>query len=932
MKSKSFNLIKIVKPILNVSFHSIFWLWNLIFLTVVGLGLLPFVGIALIVATIDGDIPFEFFISFVTLIAVPTICTLIGIFLLRKQPRELIRLFYGVEAPLFVLCLLRLFVFRELTPASTLVLGTIFLCIFAFGLELVAGYAKENKILAWLQLVAHSLMLLIGCYMGLVLLFYAVPVAFTSITYFFSFQWVEPLINSLSYIINPFTLLFFVLYLLLFVFSCTLFVGMPSAITALYLHSGQRILRAFAKQYGRNKMIQGTIAVLGVWLILFFSFNVQPQVQAFNLLDKPAQTDSDRQAILAKSNVIRRGLVNANLYPYRYLGTTKENNHIYVTYKNVFGFPDSWCQSLQNTYNELMLPFLYRGAKEDTKKASKFYAEFFDIPLQKAERQAVQHALQSTAIVDQAKAGLINIDQPRVWLRKQEVTVKPQGDWADIELYEVYENKTNDVEEIFYYFSLPESATITGLWLGDTSDRDLRYPPIVSPRGAAQTVYNSQVRRQRPVDPALLEQVGPRSYRLRAFPVPRPLRSWERIERNSNRRPTELHLWLTYKVMQQKQGWALPKLEERRNIFWTNWTKRIRNGKVEKGFNDAWLEDYIPAEPVNPTLHQVNLTDNYRISATPLTKQTASLPKNKHFALILDRSRSMSAHRQEVEETFAWLQKNLSDNDVDLYVTDSTENKAERFDDIKSFNANKITFYGSIQTKELLKEFADLRGDTKYDSIIVITDEGSYELSDDKQKIPSISAPLWLVHLGDKMPPAYDDDTLKALQDSRGGVAEDIATVMQRIAAKETLGSDVVNVVDGYVWKMEKGSAENTSETGFEPFGARQLVLGLSQKMTAKSLEQLDAIHAIAKQYGIVTPYSSTIVLVNDEQRKMLKEAEAASDRFDREVETGVENLNQPFSPTEVSGVPEPEEWMLLGIVAIGLIVVYRLRKGSLPS
>ncbi len=87
----------------------------------------------------------------------------------------------------------------------------------------------------------------------------------------------------------------------------------------------------------------------------------------------------------------------------------------------------------------------------------------------------------------------------------QQVTVKEHGDWADVELYEVYKNQTREVQEVFYSFSLPESAVITGLWLGDTNKLDQRFRFVVSPRGAAQKVYNSQVRRSRPIDPALLE-------------------------------------------------------------------------------------------------------------------------------------------------------------------------------------------------------------------------------------------------------------------------------------------------------------------------------------------------------------------------------------------------------------------------------------------
>ena len=83
----------------------------------------------------------------------------------------LMRLFYGVEAPLFLLCLIRLFVLRELTPASTQILGTVVVCVATFFLELLYGYATRHRPRAWLQMLAHSLMLLVGLYLGAVLMF-----------------------------------------------------------------------------------------------------------------------------------------------------------------------------------------------------------------------------------------------------------------------------------------------------------------------------------------------------------------------------------------------------------------------------------------------------------------------------------------------------------------------------------------------------------------------------------------------------------------------------------------------------------------------------------------------------------------------------------------------------------------------------------------
>ncbi len=928
---------KKLRLLTNTVFHSIFWIWNLLFLAVVYLGILPYVGIPLIEATFNGDVPIDFFLSLFALIAVPTVCTVIGAKYFVRQPKTLMRLFYGVEAPFFTWCLVRLFLIRELTLASSLVLGTLFICISAFTVELFAGYKYNNKLSNWLQMIAHALMLFIGVYLGVVLLFYAIPAAASIIgwigsfiIWFFSFQWVEGFVDgfweALTYGGYLWWFSFWgILFSILFGFTATLFVGMPFAVTSLYVNSGQRVLRCFAQQHGKNKTIFGGLTVVSLWIILLFSFNQQPQLKAFELLE---QLPQNRQELLASSDIIRQGLVNANLYPYRYLSTTEDNNHIYAMYNNL-GLPKSTSLFLQDRYNQLLSPFLYEGSRKDVQKSAQLYAEFFDTPLQKAERKSVRHAIQSTSIVDQAKAGLLNIDQKKVWLEKQEVTLDSHGDWADIEIHEVYQNKTNDVEEILYYFSLPETAAITGLWLGESDNLDQRFPFQVSPRGAAQEVYNSQVQRTRPIDPALLEQVGPGQYRLRAFPVP-PQLSLREI-RNSESQP-KMHLWLTYQVMKQEQSWALPKLAEKRNIFWTKNTKRIRNGKKTRSFADAWLEDFWnDNQNGNRKYHQINLEDGYTITAKPLSNRDYSLPKNKQYALILDTSYSMGSHSQEVQETFDWWQENLSNNDVDLYLTDAEAKRAKRLDNIHDLDTNKLVFFGAIQTQDMLKQFQLLRNSSDYDAVLLVTDEGSYELSSDNQDLPEIRSPLWMIHLGGKLPRAYDDATLQGIQNSNGGVASNIPTVIRRLATEEANGS---SVVDSYSWFVEQSNSQTSlTSNSIEPLAARQLVYNLSQHdKNELSLTKLDAIHQIAKDYGIVTPYSSMIVLVNDQQRELLKQAESKTDRFDREVETGAEQLNTPFTPfevPEVSGVPEPDLWMLLGIVGFALFLVFQRQKAT---
>jgi putative PEP-CTERM system integral membrane protein len=924
-----------MKRFLNILFHTIFWFWNFTFLFFVCFWLLPTIGLFLIEDTLSGLVPLQFSLAFLGLIAIPAASTFIGMRWFRKQPKQLFRLFYGVEAPLFLLCILRLFVLRELTSASFLMLMIGCICMVAFFGEIILDRQKTitpeattnpHPLITTLRLIIAPFMFFAGLYVGMLLLFFAVPIAANMIKGFFAFYWLSELRWILSYSLSQ--IFWSIIGYSLLIFSVTLFLLMPSALASLYIYTSLKIFKQSALQLRQKRALQVSIATITAWIILLASVQQQHQLKAFELLEKPANTPRERQELLNQSELIKKGLTNAYLSRYRYLSPVNKSNQIQIIYDETFGLPEGFNQFLQDRFNHLISPFLYQGSYSDADKAEKLYADFFDVPIQKGEQKAILHALQSTADRDEAKAGLLNIGQEKVWLRSQQINITEHGDWADVELYEIYDNKTTDVEEILYYFSLPESAVITGIWLGDTGNLDSRFPFQVSPRGAAQKVYNSQVRRVNPVDPALLEQVGPRQYRLRAFPVPPPLTLREK--RSEVERPTEMHLWLTYQVMRQDQSWPLPQLTEQRNIFWTNKTQRIYNGKPVKNSDENWLPATLPATtPAPQTTHTVDFEDGNRIVAQPLVNQKPVLPHGKRFAVILDTSRSMVSQRQSVINTFQWLQKqgfadsSLDNNDADLYVSATGDASPQRIDEISQFQPQQLIFYGSLQPEEMLQQFEQLKGDTAYDGIFVLTDEGSYELAKDLPDVPTPAAPLWMIHFG-KTSPAYEDSLLTAIQNGQGGVANNLPEVLQRMALKNQLGERAINVVDGYAWLSQPTTETAISNTDLTPIAARQWVQKLSREMDLQQLDQLDAIHAIAKTHKIVTPYSSMIVLVNDEQRQALKEAEAAADRFDRSVENGKENLTQPMNPLHAS-VPEPG--LVLGLMAVGFLFLIPRQK-----
>ena len=953
---KYFNRENITKVSLHLVSHLVFWVWNLVFIALMYFWLLPQVGFELIQAARTGEIDPTFTVSFVALMIVPLACTLLGFFRLRKHPILLMWLFFGVEAPLFTLCLLRLFLIRELTLATGVVLGLVVVAIAMYAIELLSGYAAYRPRLAKMQMASHSLMLLVGIYVGTLLLLYSLTamgnIAISTFTGLLGLDWgwvVSGLFEAIGYVLrHPFEAIAGLVsgtvgigFGFLGLSSILIFLAMPYVFTSLYIQAWIRIRKAFSRQYGEQKSWAITGTTLALSCLLFVLVQNQPQIKAFNLLandpaiasevsqaglaQSPEALMAARQAQIEQSAAIKSGLTNAYLYHYRYLSPWSESNYLGQMYIDTFEFSEGAAQFIQNFHNGLLSPFLYRGDRADSEKAAELYAQFFDEPIQKGEQTAIQKALEATANRDETQAGLLNVDQKVVRLASQSVSVNEQGDWATIEIQEEYENPTIEDQEIFYSFSLPESAAISGLWLG-TADNLKQFPFVVSPRGAAQKVYKAEVERakfQRPTDPALLEQVGPRQYRLRVFPIPRA---------SDDRTPGELHLTMSYQVMQQggakNPQWPLPQLTEKRNIFWTKDTDYIRESgsakRSEENWENEWFEAAIPAKRTKATSHTVMLPEGYQVTATPFTNQEQKLPTDKQFAVMVDSSYSMGEHKAALSGAIAQL--TASDNQLDFFIpiAGAIANKT-----VSAVTVDNISFYGSLQPADMLRQFAATKRNPNYDAVLLLTDEGSYELakstSEAGNELPDLAAPLWIVHVDGKLPSAYEDGLLQQLQASQGGVETDVTAALRRIALSAADG----RALDGYTWKVETAEAGDTNAKASDSMAAiaaRQLIYQQSQTLDMTQVSALDSVHAVAKQTGVVTPYSSMLVLVDERQREALRQAEADDDRFEREVEDGTDELTTPDNPMSI---PEPGQVLSLMVGAIALVLLKRKSKAA---
>jgi putative PEP-CTERM system integral membrane protein len=826
---------------------------------------------------------------------------------------------------------------------------------------------KRHPVIESLRLAMLTLMGLASLYAAAWIAFYAVPLGVEGLRALSN--WLihlpQALWNTVSSIrdtfnYSPLMVPFSVLGTILLLFTATLIVLTPIAVPVLSLRAWWRSLSGLIDRLGWLRPAVLVCAVVAASAGIFTLANRQPQRDAFALLAKPPSTPQEAKALLDRSSSLRTGLLNAYLAPFRYISSQGGVTHVSNIYEATFKMPSQQAFAVQRLYEAFASPLLYQPVDsllnnsskdplvEEPKEAAALYQRFFDETITQGERPAIVQAVRSTWSSDQAEAAWQAVDDRQVHLVRQEVALQEHGDWADLELHEVYQNQTANLQEVIYYFNLPESAVITGLWLGNSADKSQAFKFQVAPRGAAQAVYREETRVYH--DPALVEQIGPRQYRLRVYPVPQLTMTYDqKSSRTFVGDAPELHLWLSWREMADGGRWPLPHLAIKRNVYWDNATTRLVNGKSVKTNADEWMLDSIPVlKPASPSAHRVDLPGEQSILALPADQ--VSLPKlagSIRLAVVVDRSRSMQAYADQVTRSLDRLQAfSNPGKPVDVYLTASPYRGEEpSLVSLNNLDAANILYFGGQNAAELIAQFEALRGSRQYDAVLVLTDGSGYELGKSTENLSVPDTPVWLVHMSGAIPLGYDDQTLEAIQASGGGVTGDVDTALARLAVhmQSSVGKEnvVSDLLDGYLWvslptqQVDSAVPSGTTlqihnpQDGFAALAVRRLVLAEMQrhKGSIDQLETLDYLHNLATKVGIVTPYSSMIVLVNENQQLLLEELSGLEDRYQREVESLGNTTPAVASPLAFAGVPEPQEWLLMGLAAAMLVYAVLIRR-----
>ncbi len=966
-----------------------FWGWNLIFGIMVITGFVPGVLIHVVPAVLEGLIPANFFVLSVIFMLTPFVFMYVGFRQFRDRPRALFGLLYGIEWPILAMLAFRFFAVKQLTPLMTFVFVVAGIAITIYGWQLLDDRIdKRGRIPAMLRVTGLSSLLMLGLYFvsipGIMM-----PPLVRSFLYEVSWELrFFDLADLFSDIINEgadalVIIPMLIAYLTIFSLFGIALSMMPICIPVLYGRAWWRGVRAAGSRLGWL-LTAGMTGLTAVALIFTFTtLSNQPQLDAHQLLLEPPTTLEEAHALEAQEDKIRAGLVDAYLAAYRYPGVSSDYNVAYDAW--TYNYERSYygrekmnmdalasvetAEKIGQVFARLTTPFNYRpmdaeGCEEENgwrcwqrsmrrweaDRAAELYQSYFDTPINEGENAVIVDAVRQTWNPDTAMSQWQAVDDREIWVKQQDVTITEHGDWAEVELHEVYVNQTFDRGEVVYFFSLPESAVVTSVWLGDDENGKI-YEHVVAPRGAAQQVYQEQVQITRR-DPALVEQIGPSQYRLRVYPVPQKTQRWDEGKFGWDKTIYEdgesLHMWLKFSVLGQQKGWPMPQLTEKRNAYWTDQSVRTING--EKIDTDDWLPSMIePAAGIScsgcPAVDMVNrrvdlpngqsvvILNDFKISREePLVSYSVEELSHINAAVVLDRSYSMRDVSEQVTNTLSGLNEALGD--VDLFLT-SADNRGESSAWLSEFDDNDISnlfYFGGQNAAQLLQQYDELR-DTfatskQYDVVFVITDDSGYELGEIDFEVPRIEEPVWMIHLG-SAPIGYDDDTLEVLQASGGGSVQNWTDAVVRYTLSAESREYITDTYDNRVWITMPTDEVDTSipnDPAFAPIAARRYIISemMANRGDLSDVDQLRDIHAIAVENSIVTPYSSMIVLVNEQQKDRLKELSEQDDAFEREFE----EVGQ--TEMQATAVPEPEEWLL--IIAGVCLLGYYIRKNRLES
>ncbi len=468
---------------------------------------------------------------------------------------------------------------------------------------------------------------------------------------------------------------------------------------------------------------------------------------------------------------------------------------------------------------------------------------------------------------------------------------------AEVTITDSFSTFVNRDQEVVFEFSLPENAVVTQLLLGPS----LEHRGQIAPRGAAQQVYTEQVRQN--IDPALLEQVGPRQYRLRVYPVPANNDVAER-QRNEKVEGEVQRVQFTYLVMRETEGIPLPEYSQKFNILSSetkynvqlNGKQAVLSGNMTHVKDERTLGELCGYNKITSIIdalptHTANLSVGNQACVT--NKEVLSGVKGKKIQIFVDTSyinrggklSSSLSQLKSLPNSF------YSQNNIELlfYVKSIGGSVVlSKPEDVPT--GENFVFFGQSDSSAV---FNAVHSDTH---IVILLSGTKLNLSSDRLKLNSFklnNKHVIIIHTPEKIP-SYGPNSEQSFSGASSlTVSSDLAEALKSTVLRLQNPDDKYLYIGKYWYlKMEErlvdtisSSTSTVASTGLwdkkaiEKITARAYISQQLQTETPK-----DLLHKQAVVVGIVTPISSYIALVNQAQQDRLDKLSGDGDRYTSEA------------------------------------------------
>lgn len=820
-------------------------------------------------------------ISLVASVPLISIVTAIWQQKIKKQAFHTGKLFFTFELPSIVLGVMLFNIIRQPSPAIAFFVTILLTAIPIVYLHLT-GQKPKNKNLAAVDFFFQQNLVITLIYLTGLYSFVLPPIIALAINSIrFDLLYFDPVESLIMFLIGS-----------LYIALAGFFLALPFLASFLAFKTYLKTRQHTTSNWG-YQLTQGlTFVSLAIFVVLAGLVSYQPkqdklieQLASINQLDSFEQRKEIASEMMVQETKVKRILNDAKNLGQRYL-FTKDSDFFADAYEQELGVSSEMGLLIQATFEVLAYPFVYQGSEQEVNKALANFKYLFGEDADQYKRF---------------------VQTPEVIVDNRKITVTTDYDQmlATVTVDETYSNSTMREQEVVYEFFVEGTAVMHDLKLGP----NLEFEGIVAPSGAARKLYNQEVSRTR--DPALLEQVGPKQYRLSVFPVPGKN---DRITLNG--KPQRVQF--SYTTTLTPRGFALPNYTQERNVDSVQEFSLTLDGETTSGKKtDTFVtSDAIQAATTKlcqagseqSTRTDLGIGVGYLVTSascdTPQERDMFAAVSGKKIALVQDVS-YQNKNNQLAQQLSKYLDQNLkllTNNQFDLFqyndllsapITLTASNYPELF-------GAETVYFGSSDFAKVIDSL-----NLEYDLIFLWTNADEADIN---QLQPNLSSPLYIIHSDTIFP--YGSKLMAELWRTNGDVFVSWNDAKEQAAI--ALNSNLANQSNRQLLAHDVFFKLELQATNIEPSSQLQDLLDESELSQLRSLDlntdsndplsylmaqryiqdqyrqkqtqivdylYLDKIHQLSEQAGVVSPYSSYIALVNQRQ---LDDLERFSDQFDR--------------------------------------------------